>query len=125
MKIYLILFLLCCDAFVAHAQKQTNSPSGTAGQTVVTVVCDHLTHDLLAQAKVELLRAADSTVVNTFTMGDDRQFNISVTQPGSYLLRVTEEGYIDRYVGFSFKKIKKKGTPIKLEPITLYQRPKN
>ena len=54
-------------------------------------------HHEIADARVQVLHAQDSTVVGmTFTAADG-QFRIDVVRPGAYLLRFSKGGYEDLY----------------------------
>ena len=102
--------------------------------TVSIEVKDHLSHDQLDSARVELL-AADSSFIDTtkrekyhtIDMGNVVtmvRYNAMVRKAGKYLLRLSADGYTTQYYPFEIKRFYKNETWKILKPAYMHLIPK-
>ena len=92
---------------------------------------DHLTHDPIKDAKVELLWAADSTHADTVHVEyhEEEYYKSSwiefpIKKAGNYLVKVEAEGYVTKYVPLEVKKIYKRERYLTMKTIYLHTVPK-
>jgi len=130
MKKALISFavgLLCLSAY-----GQTDSTKTKKRElNVYATVADHLTHDGIDSLKATLLRAADSSFVDTVHVQsykyDDKlhtYVDATVKEVGKYLLRLEAKGYQTRFTPFDIQKMYKRESYRELKPIYLHRAPK-
>lgn len=108
-KVFIVFFLsFVCGLFSFAQHKDYNlSISGA--------VKDNMTQEAVQNCFLTLM-LADSTVVDTVTTYksqssingqwfDDSRFDLRITKPAKYLLRVEKEGYDTKYVPLDFQKM--------------------
>ena len=130
MKKALISFavgLLCLSAYGQTDSTKTKKRD----LSVYATVADHLTHDGIDSLKATLLRAADSSFVDTAHVEsykyDDKlhtYVNASIKEAGKYLLRLEAKGYQTRFAPFDIQKMYKRESYRELKPIYLHRAPK-
>ena len=116
-------------AFVVSAYGQTDSTKTKKRVlSVYASVADHLTHDGIDSLKATLLRAADSSFVDTAHVEsykyDDKlhtYVNASIKEAGKYLLRLEAKGYQTRFAPFDIQKMYKRESYRELKPIYLHR----
>ena len=116
-------------AFVVSAYGQTDSTKTKKRVlSVYASVADHLTHDGIDSLKATLLRAADSSFVDTAHVEsykyDDKlhtYVDATVREAGKYLLRLEAKGYQTRFAPFDIQKMYKRESYRELKPIYLHR----
>ena len=95
---------------------------------VYASVADHLTHEGIDSLKATLLRAADSSFVDTAHVEsykyDDKlhtYVDAKIKEVGKYLLRVEAKGYQTRFAPFDIPKMYKRESYRQIKPIYLHK----
>ena len=98
---------------------------------VYASVADHLTHEGIDSLKATLLRAADSSFIDTVRVESDKYNDklqtyvvAKITEAGQYLLRLEAKGYQTRFAPFDIAKMYKRESYHELKPIYLHRAPK-
>ena len=123
----LIAFLVCGTSIRAAAQEASDSTKTKQRElSVFASIADHLTHQGIDSLKATLLRAADSSFIDTVHVDgyefDDRKMtyvSIPIHETGQYLLRLEAKGYQTRYAPFDIPKMYKRESYRELKPIYL------
>ena len=125
----LIAFLVCGTSIRAAAQEASDSTKTKQRElSVFASIADHLTHQGIDSLKATLLRAADSSFIDTVHVDgyefDDRKMtyvSIPIHETGQYLLRLEAKGYQTRYAPFDIPKMYKRESYRELKPIYLHR----
>ena len=126
----IIAFLLALFGMAAYGQTDSTKTK-KRDLSVFATVADHLTHDGIDSLKATLLRAADSSFVDTVHVEsykyDDKlhtYVDATVREAGKYLLRLEAKGYQTRFAPFDIQKMYKRESYRELKPIYLHRAPK-
>lgn len=126
----IIAFLLALFSMAAYGQTDSTKTK-KRDLSVYATVADHLTHDGIDSLKATLLRAADSSFVDTAHVEsykyDDKlhtYVDASIKEAGKYLLRLEAKGYQTRFAPFDIQKMYKRESYRELKPIYLHRAPK-
>ncbi|MBQ7526935.1 MAG: hypothetical protein IJT11_04320, partial [Bacteroidaceae bacterium] len=119
-------------AFVVSVYGQTDSTKTKKRDlSVYASVADHLTHEGIDSLKATLLRAADSSFVDTVHVEsykyDDKLHTYavaSIKEAGKYLLRFEAKGYQTRFAPLDITKMYKRESYRELKPVYLHRAPK-
>ncbi len=127
MNKFIIAFLLALFCMAAYGQTDSTKTKKRE-LSVYASVADHLTHDGIDSLKATLLRAADSSFVDTAHVEsykyDDKlhtYVNASIKEAGKYLLRLEAKGYQTRFAPFDIQKMYKRESYRELKPIYLHR----
>lgn len=125
--ILITLFSVVCDAALWASELQAEADTTKTKQRFLTVyanVADHLTHEGIDSLRATLLKATDSTFVDTvhvegYTSNDRRTtyVTMSIRKAGRYLLRLEADGYQTRYAPIDIPKLYKRELYQELKPI--------
>ena len=125
--ILITLFSVVCDAALWASELQAKADTTKTKQRVLTVyanVADHLTHEGIDSLRATLLKATDSTFMDTvhvegYTSNDRRTtyVTMSIRKAGSYLLRLEADGYQTRYAPIDIPKLYKREQYREFKPI--------
>lgn len=113
MKKQLIIFCLCLASVISSVAQQKEY-----NLEIFARVKDNVTLEALQNSHVTLM-LADSTVVDTVTTHQSESsmngrrfviscFNLKITKPAKYLLRVERQGYDTKYVSLNMQKMYKR-----------------
>ncbi len=123
----IIAFLLALFCMAAYGQTDSTKTKKRE-LSVYASVADHLTHDGIDSLKATLLRAADSSFVDTAHVEsykyDDKlhtYVDATVREAGKYLLRLEAKGYQTRFAPFEIQKMYKHESYRELKPIYLHR----
>ena len=129
MKRYILLSLALClgNSVLKAGPLSADNDTTKTKRRVLTVyanVTDHLTHEGIDSLRATLLRAADSTFVDTvhvdgYTSNNRRTtyVTMAIREAGSYLLRLEADGYQTRYAPIDIPKLYKRELYQELKPI--------
>ena len=141
MKQFIITTLLVffvCNTTLQAASVAADDTTKTKKRelAVYASVADHLTHDGIDSLKATLLRAADSSFIDTAHVEsykyDDKlhtYVEANIKEAGKYLLRIEARDYQTRFVPFDIPKMYKRESYREIKPIYLHkirtQKPSN
>ena len=141
MKQFIITTLLVffvCNTTLQAASVAADDTTKTKKRelAVYASVADHLTHDGIDSLKATLLRAADSSFIDTAHVEsykyDDKlhtYVEAKIKEAGKYLLRIEARDYQTRFVPFDIPKMYKRESYREIKPIYLHkirtQKPSN
>ena len=122
------LALLLAFATVAvHAQTDSTKTKQRV-LSVYATIADHLTHEGIDSLKATLLRAADSSYVDSAHVDsykfDDKLYTYvtaNIKEPGKYLLRVEAKDYQTRFAPIDIPRMYKREVYRELKPIYLHK----
>ena len=129
MKRYILLFFALCLGNIvlkAGSLSADNDTTKTKRRflTVYANVADHLTHEGIDSLRATLLRAVDSTFVDTvhvngYTSDNKRTTYVAmaIREAGNYLLRLEADGYQTRYATIDIPKLYKREQYREFKPI--------
>ena len=126
----IITFLLALFGLAAYGQTDSTKTK-KRDLSVYASVADHLTHEGIDSLKATLLRAADSSFVDTVHVEsykyDDKLHTYavaSIKEAGKYLLRFEAKGYQTRFAPLDITKMYKRESYRELKPVYLHRAPK-
>lgn len=122
------LALLLAFATVAvHAQTDSTKTKQRV-LSVYATIADHLTHEGIDSLKATLLRAADSSYVDSAHVDsykfDDKLYTYvtaNIKEPGKYLLRVEAKDYQTRFAPIDIPRMYKRESYREIKPIYLHK----
>ncbi|MBO4551539.1 MAG: hypothetical protein J5733_12480, partial [Bacteroidaceae bacterium] len=127
MKQTIFALLLAFAAVAVHAQTDSTKTKQRE-LAVYASVADHLTHNGIDSLKATLLRAADSSFVDTAHVEsykyDDKlhtYVEAKIKEAGKYLLRVEAKGYQTRFTLIDIPKMYKRESYREIKPIYLHK----
>ena len=120
-----LLALVMLTAWGQQAKKEKTTEYKT---TMWIEVKDHITHETVPDTSGELLLAADSSFVDSLTIGKSESFGtlmlIDLRQPGNYLLRIHARDYRTAYVPLKVPRLYKRESSRQLPTVYLRKLPK-